>query len=109
MQDQKEASPSGKGILARLYWMFFGNILLMFVLVFIFEKRPSFPSFYDAAYWTALAFLIFVRYVDIRFLNGQTGEGTPATMIHWRRYAVIVGPVGVGAWILVRVLVHFLK
>jgi hypothetical protein len=109
MPDQKEAPTSGAGVLARLYWLFFGNTLLFFLLVFIIQKRPKLPSSLDAAYLIAVASLILVRYVDIRFLNGQTGEGKPATMANWRRYALLVGPAGAGAWLLARVLMHFLK
>lgn len=109
MQDQTEVPLSGKGFLVRLYWLFLGNALLFFLLVFIFEKHPKLPSLLDAAYSVALASLILVRYVDIRFLNGQTGEGKPATMAHWHRYALLIGSVGMGGWLLARVLIHFLR
>jgi hypothetical protein len=47
--------------------------------------------------------------VDIRFLNGETGDGKPATLTHWRRYALLVGSVGLGAWLLAHALVSILK
>ena len=98
MEDQKEAPLSGLGFFVRLYWMFVGNALLMFLLGFIYSKHSKFPSLLDAAYLGALASLILVRYVEIQFLNGQTGEGKPATLAHWRRYAKIVAPAGVVGW-----------
>lgn len=109
MQDQKEPQTSGIGLLVRLYWMGIGNVLLLLFLVFIVEKRLQFPSLLDAAYLIVLVSLVLVRYVDIRFLNGQTGDAQPATMIHWRRYAMIIGSAGGAAWFLARVLAHFLK
>ena len=109
MPDQKGAPSSGAVLLARLYWMFIGTVLLLFLLVFIFEKRPRFPSLHDAAYWVAVASLVIVRYVDIRFLSGKTGEGQPATLADWRRYTVLLGSVGMAAWLLVRAIVHLLK
>lgn len=107
MQDQKEVSAGGAQVLIRLYWLFLGNAILAFLLVFIVEKHPKLPSLFDVAYLATLASLILVRYVDIRFLNGQTGEGKPATVAHWRRYAMLVAPVGLAAWLLTRTLVHF--
>ena len=108
MTDQKEAPISGTGFLVRLYWMGIGNVLLLFLFFFIVEKRLIFPSLLDAAYLVALASLILIRYVDIRFLNGETGDGKPATLTHWRRYAMIIGSAGGAAWLLARVLAHFL-
>ena len=109
MQDQTEVPLSGIGLLARLYWLILGNALPLFLLVFIFEKRPPLPSLIDAAYLVLVVSLIIVRYIDIRFLNGNTGEGKPATMTNWRRYALLVGALGVGAWLLVRLPVLFHK
>lgn len=106
---QQEVPPSRPGLLVRLYWVILGNAILFFLLVLLFEKHPRLPSLLDTAYLVAVAALISIRYVDIRFLNGQTGEGKPATMTHWRRYALLIGPVGVGAWFLVRVLTHSLN
>jgi len=109
MPDQTEAPIGGAGCLVRLYWIFLGNAVLMFLLVFIFEKRPAFPSLIDVACLATVASLIAVRYVDIRFLDGQTGTGDPATMAHWRRYALLTGIVGSGLWLLARAFTHFLK
>lgn len=109
MQDQKQVCPGGTGVFVRLYWLLLGNALLFFILFFMFEKRPPLPSLLDVVYFVVVASLILARYIDIRFLNGETGAGTPATMTNWRRYTVLVGSVGCGVWLLVRVLPHFLK
>jgi hypothetical protein len=104
MQEQQQGALSGTGLMARVYWIFLGNVLLVFLLILIVEKHEAFPSFLDGAYWVALASLIVIRYVDIRLLNGQTGEGKPATMAHWSQYARIVGAVAGGVWIAVRLM-----
>ena len=109
MQGPKEAPPSGSGLLIRLYWLFFCNVVLIFILAFIIEKHPQFPSLLDAAYLAALSSLIIIRYVDIRFFDGQTGEGKPATIDNWRRYALLVGLAGPAVWFVSRVLAHVLK
>jgi hypothetical protein len=109
MQDQ-EAAPLGvTGALVRLYWFFFGNAILFFLLLFIVEKHPKVPSLYDPACWLTIASLILVRYADVRFLNVKTSEGKPATLNDWRRYALLVGALGIGGWLLARVLAHLLK
>ena len=104
-----EDSPGGLQVLLRLYWMFFGNAILMFLIVFLLEKQPGFPAICDVAYVVTLTTLIAGRYVDIRFQNGHTADGTPATMWHWRRYAMIVGSVALSGWLLVRVLLAVFK
>lgn len=107
MPDQKEATQSGIEFFVRLYWLFIGNVILFFILAFILEKHLRFPSILDALYLCAIVALILVRYVDIRFLKGETGEGKPATMAHWRRYTMLISLVGVGAWLLFRGFIHF--
>jgi hypothetical protein len=109
MADPTEVYINGKGVLARLYWMFFGNLILVFLLIFIFEKGPGFPSLHDAAYLVTLVSLLIIRYLDIRFLKGETGEGKPATMTDWRHHAVLVSSVATGAWIVARATGHFLR
>jgi hypothetical protein len=109
MQDPQEVPLSGRGFLARLYWQFLGNALVFILLVFVYEKHPRLPSLLDAAYLAAVATLVIVRYVDIRFLNGQTAEGKPATMADWRSYTRLTGALALGAWLLARALAHFMK
>lgn len=114
MQDPKETDPkqtssSGTGVLLRLYWLILGNALLFFVLVFIFERHPKLPSLLDVAFVATMASLLIVRYIDIRFFDGQTGEGKPATMQDWRGYGILVGAVGTGGWLLARGLAHFIR
>ncbi len=109
MQDQAEVPVSGAGCLVRLGWMLFGNLLLFFLLVSIPMKRPAFPSAVDAACMATVVLLIAIRYVDIRYFSGLTGDGKPATMTHWRRYALVIGAGGTGAWILARALEYYLK
>ena len=109
MTDQRNSHPSAIGALVRLYWMFGGTALLLFILVFLLQEHPNKLAPLDAVYFVVTASLILVRYIDIRFLNGETGEGKPATMINWRRYAILVGSVAVGAWMLARMFTYVLK
>ena len=46
--------------------------------------------------------MIAARFVDIRACDGQTVDGDPADLGHWKRYAMILLPVSVllpvGVW-----------
>jgi hypothetical protein len=97
----------GYGVIARLYWMFFGLALLPFLLVYLFQNRPAFPAPVDLACLLVVGSLVAVRYVDVRYLSGRTAEGELATTAHWRRYAQGVCVVGVGVWFAARVSLHF--
>jgi hypothetical protein len=59
-------------------------------------------SWRDVAVGLCLFGTAAIRYVDIAFLRGETGDGRPATMQDFWRYAVPLVVGGVGAWGLVR-------
>lgn len=96
------ATIGGTALMARLYWMFVGNALPLFMLLFIIRGKPSFPSWVDAAHWTSVALLLAVRYLDIRHLNGLTSDGQPASMTTWRRYCGLICGVWGGIWLVIR-------
>jgi hypothetical protein len=60
----------------------------------------------DAAYVAVIAGMLFLRYVDIRYLNGRTASGQAATMAHWRRYAVILTVIAAALWALAHALAY---
>ncbi len=91
------------GIMARLWWMFLGNILLAFSLLFIVQNGGRFFHVADWVFWIALASLVLIRYVDIRFLGGCTGTGEPTSVRHWTRYAAVLTLCSTAAWILAHV------
>jgi hypothetical protein len=90
-------SSNAIGVAARLYWMLGGNAVLGFLAIFI-AKAPSLFSWFDLAYWMVWASLVAVRYADVMFLRGTTGDGTPATLSHWRRYSVVLSLVCAAVW-----------
>lgn len=102
MRDANSSPSAGLGFLARFYWMFLGDALLCYVLIALWHEDPAMPSVLDLLYAGVLTSLVAVRYGDIRFLGGQTGDGRPAEMAHWRRYSVAVVCVAAAGWILVR-------
>jgi len=58
----------------------------------------------DVLYWFTVGCLLAARYVDIRSLGGRTADGAPATMGHWRRYAVVLVVVSAVLWIVVHLI-----
>ncbi|TFH40572.1 MAG: hypothetical protein E4H01_16360 [Lysobacterales bacterium] len=93
------AAQSGLGILLRLTWLMFGNVLLMALAIAIAERQSAgFLTVVDAAFWTLVGGLALARYVDITRMKGQTASGEPATIGHWRRYLVTLLPLSVVVW-----------
>ncbi len=73
-------------IIVRLSWVFGGIIVLIYCAVFI--AREKHPGTTDLIFWLTLAAIVLLRFVDIRFLQGETLDNKPATITHWRRYAL---------------------
>ena len=95
--DAPQTSPAG--CLVRLGWMLLGNIALLLSAAAISQNKAAF-SLADALFWAIAIGVVALRYVDIRVLHGQTAMGTPATIAHWRRYAVFMAAASLGIWLL---------
>jgi hypothetical protein len=67
--------------------MLVGNAVLYLVAVAITQHGHERAWTTDAAFWTAVASLVLVRYVDIALLGGATSSGEPASFSDWYRYA----------------------
>ncbi len=78
------------GFLARFWWMLFGNMALAFSLIFIFFNQGGFFHPADWVFWITVASLVSVRYIDIRFCEGQTAAGQPASLADWTRYSALL-------------------
>ncbi len=86
------------GFLARFWWMFFGNMAFAFALLFILFNKGGFFHPADWVFWIAVASLVSVRYIDVRFCDGQTAAGQPASMRDWTRYATLLLVCSVILW-----------
>ncbi len=71
----------------RLTWIF-GASLLVFGAIFIMQDKA--PGLADIIFWLIALVLILARYIDIRYLKGETTDNKPATLKHWRRYSAIL-------------------
>ena len=88
-------------IFLRLTWMVFGFVALFLCAALV--AKGTAPVVMDIIFFMVAIGLIVVRYVDITKFKGQTSEGTPATLAHWRRYAVLTAVISTGVWALARI------
>ncbi|MBM4035721.1 MAG: hypothetical protein FJ291_28610 [Planctomycetes bacterium] len=91
------------GCLVRVCWMVLGNGALFFMAVHLAMSAPAL-SLVDAAFWGTVALIIGLRYLDVRKLGGLTVTNEPATMAHWRRYAIALLVVSLLAWAIARLV-----
>jgi hypothetical protein len=95
-----------RGIAARLWWMLFGNVLLAFCAIFIFQNGGGFLQTTDWVFWIVLVSMVLVRYVDIKFLDGCTATGARASIKGWGRYTVLLTACSIALWVLAHVAGH---
>ena len=85
----------------RLFWMFLGNIALGASALYMLSHRASIFSPADVVYAVSVPLLIVARYVDIARFKGDTAYGEPATLAHWRRYALSLLLGSIVAWVVI--------
>ena len=99
-QQASAGQNSGIGCAARFFWMAAGNAALAFLLIFIAQQQGLALSWRDAAYWMVVTALLATRLADIRWFDGRTTEGEPATMALWRRWAMLLTAISLTLWAL---------
>ena len=104
-KDHKHNPPAG--CFLRLFWMMIGNLILLSCALAIAQNQSGLFSVADAFYWASVGCLLAARYVDIRYLKGLTADGDPASMAHWRRYAVLVLIASTCLWLVVHAVAIF--
>ena len=97
-EEDRSDQAGAAGCLVRLGWMVAGNAALYLSAVFI-AKQRGIPSFADGAFWLVVLACIGLRYLDIRFLKGQTASGEPATLADWRRYVLLLVALAFVLWV----------
>jgi len=85
-------------ILVRPFWMFLGNFALMICAANIFMGESSSTRISDIIFWCAVVAMIIVRFLDIKFLDGQTATGEPASIKHWCKYAIVLAVISAAIW-----------
>jgi hypothetical protein len=96
----RQAQASGGGAILRLWWMIIGNAVFIFSAVYVaMAGRGWRLSLVDVVYWATVGTLLAARFLDINWYRGSTSSGDPATMAHWRRYAVLLLVISVALWV----------
>ncbi len=101
------STPGLSALAARLYWMGLGNVILMGAALLLAQQEGF--SAYDAAYVAVALSLVAVRFADVRWLHGLTKDGEPATMKHWRTYALIATVASALLWGIARLASPFIR
>lgn len=110
MSTQREQTVDRQGgflsILARLFWMAIGNVVLVMSCVSISQQKGAMFQTADVVFWITVPILILVRYLDIKLWDGQTAMGTPATMAHWKKYSILLLAGSTVVWLLCHAVNH---
>jgi hypothetical protein len=103
-----EAEPAGcLSTLARIIWIMVGNFALLVLLVLIVQRRSF--TYIDLIFWAVVAAVLFIRYADIKWLEGLGADAQPATMKDWTKYARLLIIVAGGAWVVAHALLLLLR
>lgn len=92
------------GCLLRLFWTLAGNAAIYLSLATIAATKPTLPSSLDFVVGITLILMIAARWLDIARCGGRTIRDEPATLHHWRRYAVMLASATLAAWSLAHLI-----
>jgi hypothetical protein len=93
-----EKYDSPLGLLARLFWMLFGNITLFILTIVILLNQGKMFNVADVVFWITVALLVLTRYADIKLLGGLTVTDKPASMANWRKYTIFLLICSTAVW-----------
>lgn len=86
-------------LILRFFWMLAGNFALLLTCLYILNEGAPFLSWLDAFYGATLVLVLAARYAEVKFYEGRTADGEPATLAHWTRYALILTAVAAAGWL----------
>jgi hypothetical protein len=85
-------------VFLRVFWMVLGNLILAVCILVILTQRIQTISIPDAVLAVTIPLVIVARYLDVTRFGGRTAYGEPASIAHWRRYALGVLLGSIAAW-----------
>lgn len=91
--DQSRSQLPLVGAVARVYWILAAALAIAL-------RGPEYRWTTDVAFWTVVASLALVRYVDIAALGGATASGGAASRRDWHRYVRRLLPIAAIVWLL---------
>jgi hypothetical protein len=86
--------------MAHVAWIFMGPFVLFLILINIVRLGTGWLTALDAAYFVVVAAMILCRWFDQRSGQAITTTGVSATWADFRRYALLLPSLAIGAWIL---------
>lgn len=100
MNDQPRTEPSPSlGVLVRLYWMAVGPIGIILIVIAALMKSLKNNILISLIYWGFVLSVILIRYLDIRYLKGETADGEPATLKHWKKFSIMGSIIYCAIWL----------
>jgi hypothetical protein len=94
-----EALSSAPAVVGRLSWMIVGPFALALAAVGISERRDGWFGALDLIYFVVLGGMLLGRWLEFQYSRPLTATGEPAGVHHLRRYALVLGALGLGAWL----------
>ena len=91
--------------LVRLTWKLLGNFLLLIILVLIIIASPGVRNVLDVVFWSVVAGLILLRYIDIKVFWEQSADNKPATLKDWGSYSMGIILLSGFFWVVARAIV----
>jgi hypothetical protein len=91
----------------RVFWMLVGNTILVILTIFILRGEKWTFHAVDVVFWVTVLALILARYLDIKFYCGLTSTGEPASMVNWRKYAIVFVMCSAVIWVLAHTITVF--
>ena len=95
---------AASGCLLRLVWSIGGGGAIYLALATIGATRPPLPSSLDFVVGITLIVMLVARWIDITRCNGRTLSDEPASLWHWRRYAVLLVSTTLATWTLAHLI-----
>jgi hypothetical protein len=91
-------------LVARMFWFFVGPMVAILTLLGILFQGSGWLTVLDAVYLTAVVLMVGSRWVEQRSGEAATATGEPSTWAHFRRYATVLVPVALCAWLAANVV-----
>lgn len=105
---QKSSYTPIGSLVMRVYWLVIGHLLIFSFGVAILMNHLQNNLLINCCFWVSVVLCPIARWVDIKRYKGQTSEGEPATMQHWKKYTLFVVGYAVPLWIAVQFLARVL-
>lgn len=105
--DLREQS-SASGCLLRLFWFFFGNMLLGYTGFQLLFRKSAQLSLLDFSFWLLVVAILAARFIDVSYCQGTTTDGKPATQKDWQSHAISLVAIAAIAWLATFAKAYFL-